>query len=399
MGWEPVVICVDEKYVEASSDPVLNHTIPPEIEVHKIKAWPVKITRKFGLGSLSLRSLVYFRKKGNELLRKGKFDLVYFSTTAFHVCWLGPYWKKKFKIPFIIDVQDPWRNDFYLDKPRSERPPKFYLAYKIDKFLEARTIPKVDGIISVSKGYCDTFLSRYPVLKEKQFKVITFGAMPYDFEIMNKYVHGSSKVKLPEGKYNIVYIGRGGHDMRYALEIIFHAFKKGLERGDEKFLQSHLSFIGTSYAAAGDGNKTIEPVAKQVGVEKYVTEITDRIPYFETLFLLKQADMLIVPGSTDTSYTASKIFPYLMVQKPLLAVFYKDSSVVNVLEDLNIGQVVKFDHTLAYDKYVDECYNYLESLMSENKKEEEIDMSIFEKYTARAKTLEQVDFFNMILGY
>ena len=111
-----------------------------------------------------------FRKKGNELLRSGDFDLIYFSTTAFHVCRLGPYWKKKFKVPFIIDMQDPWRNDFYLDKPRSQRPPKFFISYNIDKYLEATTIPFADGIISVSEGYKNELLQRYPsLLPEKYF--------------------------------------------------------------------------------------------------------------------------------------------------------------------------------------------------------------------------------------
>ena len=41
---------------------------------------------------------IIIKKKGNELLRKNKFNLIYFSTTAFHVMALGPVWKKKFKV-------------------------------------------------------------------------------------------------------------------------------------------------------------------------------------------------------------------------------------------------------------------------------------------------------------
>ena len=46
LGWEPVVICVDDMYAEGFRDTLLNETIPPEIEVHKVRAFPLKLTRK-----------------------------------------------------------------------------------------------------------------------------------------------------------------------------------------------------------------------------------------------------------------------------------------------------------------------------------------------------------------
>src|ERR1700754_3513094 len=303
-GWLPVVLAVEEEFIESySTDPLLLKTIPSDIEVHKVRAWEVRRTRKFGLGSLGMRSYFQMQRKGDELLAKGQFDLVYFSTTAFHLMALGPRWKRKFGIPFILDIQDPWRNDFYLDKPASERPPKFFIAYNIDKYLEARTVPKADGIISVSQGYCDTFLQRYPSLKKEQCRVIPFGAAAFDFDILQHDNPASSGIRLDEGRKNIVYIGRGGHDMRFALEIIFGAFQKGIKADPALFNRVHLWFIGTSYAVAGQGAQTILPVAREYGVDAQVTEIPDRIPYFNTLLLLKKADLLLVPGSTDTSYT------------------------------------------------------------------------------------------------
>src|SRR5690606_2574433 len=129
-----------------------------------------------------------------------KFDLIYFSTTAFHVMALGPGWKRKFKVPFVLDIQDPWRNDFYLDKPASQRPPKFFIAYNIDKYLEAKTVPFADGIISVSKAYCDKFIKRYPAISEKMCRVITFGAAENDIAVLNKYVRSSAHIIFPRGK-------------------------------------------------------------------------------------------------------------------------------------------------------------------------------------------------------
>lgn len=397
LGWSPVVITVDEAFVESySTDPLLLQSIPPGIEVHRVKAFETKYTRKLGLGSLSMRSYWHIRKKGNELLKKNKFDLVYFSTTAFHVMALGPYWKKKFKVPFIVDIQDPWRNDFYLDKPASERPPKFFLAYNIDKYLEAKTIPLADGIISVSKGYCDTFRQRYPAVTEKKCRVITFGVSDADVDVMRRFVSGSSAVSLKPGKINVVYVGRGGYDMSFAAAVFFKAFKKGLTDGNKDFENMHLWFIGTSYAPQGKGKKTILPVAEENNVEGYVTEITDRVPYFETLFLLDKADIVFIPGSVDTNYTASKIFPYIVLKKKLLAVFNTNSSVVNMLRELNYGELVVFDHTAeSADAYADECYIKLCKLLDKSYTPQ-LNSQLFEIHTAWYKTRQQADFFNEV---
>ncbi len=398
-GWEAIVITVEASFVESySSDPLLLQTIPEDIEVHKVKAWDVNKTRKFGLGSLSMRSYFFFQKKGDELLSRRKFDLIYFSTTAFHVMALGPRWKRKFGVPFVLDIQDPWRSDFYLDKPKKERPPKFFVSYNIDKYLERKTVPAADGIISVSQGYCDTFISRYPTISKDRFRVIPFGVSPRDFEVMEQYVHGVNEVQLKPDKRNVVYVGRGGHDMRFALEIIFKALAKGIAAQPGLFSRLHFWFIGTSYAPAGTGKPTVQPLAEAMQLGGFVTEITDRIPYFQTLYLLKSAQMLLIPGSIDTHYTASKILPYVMAQKPLLAVFYRKSSVISILQDLHVGRTVAFDYPgKAADEYVDECFAAFSALLGQNNPICAADASRLAPYTAEAKTKMQVELFDSIV--
>ena len=73
-----------------------------------------------------------------------------------------------------------------------------------------------------------------------------------------------------------------------------------------------------------------------------MTETTDRLPYFEALQCLLDADALIVPGSDDPGYTASKIYPYILARKPLLAIFHEQSSVVDVLRKTKAGTVIPF---------------------------------------------------------
>lgn len=390
-GWEPTVLYVAPEYVEMSKDQLLLESLPSNIRLVPVKAYTTTYTRKIGLGNLGLRAFRQLYKAGNKLLREQKFDLVYFSTTVFASMPLGPLWKKKFKVPFIVDMQDPWRNDFYLTVPKEEQPPKFWFAYRLNKYLELFTIPKVDGLIAVSQGYIETLKSRYPKIANNPTRTLTFGAAVKDFEFIDSY-EISVSIPLNESDTNLVYIGRGGHDMAKSLNVIFEAFKKGLET-NENFKRFKFWFIGTSYAPDGQGKKTIKPIAEQCGVADYVIEVTDRKPYFEVLTLLKKADVILIPGSEDSNYTASKLYPNILAKKPMLCVFHSNSSVVQIVKDLNAGQVVLFNKEEA----IENCVKQFETIAAQLPYEPNTRWDRFESFTARSMTEAQCDFFDLVI--
>ncbi len=390
-GFQPTILTVLPEHVEMSQDKLLEMTIPNDIPVHKVTAYSIKYTRKFSLGNLGIRSFYQLYKKGNELLKSGDFDLVYFSTTVFACIPLGRLWKKKYKVPFIIDMQDPWRNDYYLSVPKDQRPPKFWFAHQLNSYLERFSIPKVDGIISVSKGYIDTLRERYPTFNPIPYKVLTFGTSVKDFDLlMNQPVVPS--ITYNQNNINIVYLGRGGQDIRASVTLVLQAFKMGLENNID-FKKCHFWFIGTSYAPDGLGKKTISIIAENLGISSYVTEITDRQPYFEVLSLLGKSDINFIPGSTDTSYTPSKLYPYILAKKPLLCVFHSKSSVLEIMENLNVGKVVHFDK----DNALEQCYDSLSTLLATIPFVPNTNWDNFQRYTAEEMTKSQCEFFEQVI--
>ena len=78
-------------------------------------------------------------------------------------------------------------------------------------------------------------------------------------------------------------------------------------------------------------------------MESIVHESPDRIPYSTALKCLLDADALLVPGSNDPGYTASKIYPYLLAGRPMLAVFHQESSVTKIMNSVDGGTIVNFD--------------------------------------------------------
>lgn len=398
LGWEPTVVAVESKFLEANIDPLLLETVPSDVEVIKVRALPTRWTRKVGLGAVALRSLPFYFFAVNRLLKKRKFDLIFFSTTQFPVLILGPWWKRRFGTPFVVDMQDPWFNEYYSGKRIEHLPRKYWFAHYLNKHMEPVVMKRVDGIISVSPGYCDELSRRYAQVTPDKYTVIPFGAFDRDFEVLRKRkVPG--RLSLSDKHVNCVYVGRGGADMAKSLSIIFGAFSRLLGRDRDSFEKWRFYFVGTSYAPAGKGVKTVEPLARRMGVGEFVTEVTDRVPYFESLALLSRADIIVLPGSEDANYTASKVYPNILARKPLVGVFSKTSSVVNLLRETGAGEVVAFDPAREeLEQEVTALANIFNDMSRRLPFVPETNWQAFQQYTAKTMTEKQVAFFEKVIG-
>ncbi|TSD67923.1 glycosyltransferase family 4 protein [Inquilinus sp. KBS0705] len=390
-GWQAEVVMVDEAYADIAKDDLLLQSIPAGIKIHKVKALDKKWTAKLGLGSIALRSLWFYRQKVNRLLLANKYDLIYFSTTQFPVCILGAYWKKRFNVPYVIDTQDPWHSDYYQSKPKSEQPPKYWFSYRLNKYLEPIAIKAVDGLISVSEDYITDLKNRYPGIKNIPAKTITFGAFDKDIEIAENNAL-NFKTLLQPGYTNIVYVGRGGLDMHKAVHPVFKVLKQGLKKQPEIYGKLKFYFIGTSYAAAGQGAATILPLAKHYGVESAVIEITDRISYYHTLLTLQQADGLFIPGSDDPKYTASKIYPYLLTQKPLLAIFNPASPAIDVLKEYEAEYIYNYN-----DIHETDIEKFIRNIIAKKSPVQHYNAAAIKKYSAKNMTEQQCALFDKII--
>ncbi len=379
------VLVVSPEDVASPLDPWLVEGLPAEVPVHQVRALGLRWSRIPGLGTLGFRAIRALAAAGDDLLRGKDFDLVYFSTTVFAVHSLGRRWRRKFGVPFVMDYQDPWVSDYYREHPQITPPGgrvKYAIVSGMNRRQEPRVLRECSGITSVSAAYPEQLQGRYPWLAIRRhgtespepsarrgqvpqaLRVMPSLVLPFpgdrrDFERVKKDDIRQSVFDPKDGLRHWVYVGRGGGDMALALRGIFAALAKAFQKpegiepriGDQASetdlsLPSQsslrLHFIGTSYAAAGRGLKTIEPLAQEFGLGSMVSEHPNRISYSETLRCLLDAEALIVPGSDDPGYTASKIYPYLLAEKPMLAVFHEQSSVVDLIRKVGGGRVVPF---------------------------------------------------------
>lgn len=398
LGWEASVVAVKPAFIETGLDHFLSLSIPKDTRIFYVDALDSRWTRKLGLGSLALRSLWFYWRFVNRLLEKESFDLIFFSTTQFPLLILGAYWKNRYGIPYVIDMQDPWHTDYYQHKPKSERPPKYWFSYRLNKRLEPIAMKSADAIIAVSQDYCDTLQQRYNNITASTCNTITFGACRTDFEVLNQIPVQQSIFQPKENIINVVYTGIVFDGMKKSVSILLKALRRGLREQADLFRQFRFYFIGTTYANGQGYRSTLLPIAEELQVQDSIIEIPERIPYFEALKMLKDADVLLMVGSDNPSYTASKVFPYILAHKPLLAIFHEQSSVVSIIESCKAGKVVTYNQSEKTDEQVLQVMETLNEIARALPSEPNTDWEAFAKYDAKTKTCEQTSVFDRVLA-
>ncbi len=398
-GWKTYILALDPIVRRNYNlDRSLENTLPPGVKIVRTGALPKPPIKALGEANLAVRCLPYMKKAGAAVIAHEKIDLVYFSTTMFPVMALGPYWQKRFGIPYVVDFQDPWRSDYY-KKPKAFAPPggriKYGLSQLVARVLEPYTLQRVNHIISVSPAYVTQLRKRYPWLRESQFTVLPFGAPEQDFECLRSLDVRQQIFDPNDGNRHWVYVGRGGKDLAPALRILFSAIRLARDRNPENWKSVKLYFVGTDYAPGERAVKTVQPIAEEFGIDDLVTEYPHRVPYFEALRILVDSDAILLVGSDDPGYTASKLYPCILAKRPILAVFHKQSTVVKILRDCNGGRAITFDSDDTPAGLGEQMNSELEWLLARPRGAvPDTDWSKFRPFTAREMTRTQCAIFD-----
>ena len=91
-----------------------------------------------------------------------------------------------------------------------------------------------------------------------------------------------------------------------------------------------LHFFGSSNQSHSEAYRVL-PIARECSVHDAVTEVPGRLDYLDALSVLTRASGILLLGSSERHYTASKLYPALLAKRPILALFHEASSVVSIL--------------------------------------------------------------------
>ena len=331
-GWSPTVVTLDPSSYEGRLDTDLAALVPPSLRVVRAPAWRAATTRRFGLGDLGLRGFTGLRRSCRTLLRRERFDALFITVYPVYPALFGAGLKAEFRVPFVLDYQDPWVGAWGLSVgggPGGAPDWKSRASRWLGTRLEPRAVDAADAIVAVSQGTIDGIVDRIPAAARVPHCVIPLGFEPGDFAALQDRPISAAHFDPADGQVHLCYVGTllptGVETVRLLL--------RGLERArraDPAAARLRLHFLGTSNQSRSDVHRVL-PIARDCGVADAVTEEPSRLDYLDALSVLIRASGIVLLGSSERHYTASKLYPALLAKRPILALFHEQSSVVSIL--------------------------------------------------------------------
>jgi hypothetical protein len=369
LAWELPALGWDVEILTPAPSEVRQDAIEPDADgffakdtpVHEVRVWLAPLFGLVSLGSGAWRMWLPMYRRGRTLLASRRFDLVYFSTTAFNFFSFGPLWRSKFGVPYALDFQDPWVLPAHRYRGRGW---KARLSAWLDPSLEKKAVRDAAGLIAVSETYIATLKQRYhkrsPAwLEAGQHAVIPFAAEEHDLiEAGRGHCHAG---EADGRELVLLYVGDGPTRGR-SFSLICHALARLRSRGCELAPRVHIRLFGTGMPGKHDHYPVLKAAAHGAGIGDLVEEQPRRVPYRRALELILQSSGLLILGADDSGYVPSKLFGCALSGKPLLACLRRDGPAYALFQsEPCLGHALWFDQTatMPLDEAAAVCGKFL----------------------------------------
>ena len=368
-GWEPTVVSVDPRDYEGRLDPHLASLVPADLRVVRCRAWPARFTRRLGVGDLGIRAFTGLRDACAGLLEREPFDVVFITIFPTYPALLGPVFKRRFGVPFVLDYADPWVGawgETVGSGPDGRPDVKSRLTRALARRLEPKVVRAAGALTAVSAATYEQVRTRHPELARLPCLAIPYGGEPADFARLRQRPRSNRYFTPADGNAHISYVGTLLPLGFETLRAVLRAVRRLAERRPGLYRRLRLRFFGTSNQTAPDAPARVLPVARELGVEGCVTEIAPRIDYLDALTVQIDATGILMMGSSEPHYTASKLYPGLLAERPILAVYHEASSVVEILRRAArppAARLVTYDDTRRAESRAEAIYEELRALI------------------------------------
>ncbi len=339
-GWRPTVLCVDPQHHIEKLDPELARLVPSDVQIVRTGAIPVRLTRPFGIaGDIGLRGYFHLRAAVAREMRRMATDAILITGSPYYPMLLAGWIRRRWNVPVVLDFQDPW-----VSRVRSEAPlrSKAGCSHRLAIGLEPQAVRNAAFITSVSRRQNDEMAARYPWLDRNCMADIPIGGDPEDFEALR----GTAAYdQLETHRVTFSYVGTALPRSGSLVRALFRGLFKLRVQNPNLVERIRLRFVGTSNQPNDSSTFRIRPLAESEGVADLVTEEPARVPFLDALRVLATTDVVMMIGSDEPHYTASKIYPGLMSGRPYLSIFHRMSSSHEILTNAGGGLALAFETT------------------------------------------------------
>lgn len=262
-------------------------------------------------------------RRGLALLRERPIRLIFSSSPPVTSHLVALRLKRQSGLPWVADFRDGW-----MFEPPNPAPLANPLRARVELALEGLVVRHADQIVTVNQTIAADFARRYPRAASK-IAVITNGYDPAALD-------GLRRQRPSDGKLRLVYTGSLGMSRAGTSLDGLLAALHGL-RAEEPGLAADLELVLVGGLSAAEAARI-----ESAGLGGQV-RVAGTVPHHDALRQQADADVLLlvtVPGPSGV--TTNKLFEYLAVGRPILALTGQ-SHAAALIRELDAGLIVAPD--------------------------------------------------------
>jgi glycosyltransferase involved in cell wall biosynthesis len=259
---------------------------------------------------------------GIRAIRRENVDVIYSTGRPWTAHVIGVALKKLTGTPLVVDFRDPWMtNPFRLKySPLKER---------LESYLERKVIEEANLVIANTEELKEELLKRFPQQPQHKFVSILNGFDPDDYPVESK------AEQAVNGHFTVTHTGflYGRRDPKMFLE----AIKLLMERGAIDHKNFRVRLVGTVELPYN--------LAQYLSESKLDTVVSlhDQVPYHTSLEYLQHSDLLLLLQPGTKTQVPSKLFEYIGMRKPILAISPRDGATSVLVEREGVGMIADPD--------------------------------------------------------
>lgn len=324
-GWQPIVMSAHES-VSYGKDYDLLKEIPEDLEVHRVRHREPSLLWQSVRQRLRISADFpdYYRtwyspacREARKILREERIHLIYSASPTFTTAFVALTLKKEFKIPWVADFLDGWAvNDFlnlHYDQTLA-KPLRWFQRMRV-KRAERSILEWADKTVVIS-WHVKQRLCAIHRIEESKIEVVSDG---YDESVFQGL---ASHVLYPD-RLTITFLGSYYPPFREPIMKFLRVINQ-IEKNAEVF------FIGRSAVPVHGMNMP------------NVTCIL-HLPRPKSLAFGLGSDFLFVVMPQFAKWIPTKIYDYIRLGRPILALVPEDGDAAKIVREARAGFILSHD--------------------------------------------------------
>lgn len=294
---------------------------------HESGGWLRKLAAAVFVPDSRLPWLPFALFRLRRLHRRRKIDLIIATMPPFTTGLIGILAQQLLCLPAVLDFRDAWLENPYL-------PPSGKWQQELNARLENYCIFRARGVIFVNPALSQEYLNRFPQFQEKPHVTIRNGYDPDDFT----NPPDSTDFPSTHSRFDLGIMGTI-YSQGNCPETLLEALRQ------LKIAQPDLS-NKFQLTILGKWTPKFPALIDNLGIGDLV-ELLPYLPHRAALKRAAQFDALAlaidsrIPGSA--AVTPGRIYEYLYLRKPILALCPPNSDLADLVRTNNAGESVNFE--------------------------------------------------------